>query len=147
MALGAVALGALALAVAGCYSLAEPSLRPGDSRDVLRALTRQGVRVMDALAGDSACADPGLVANALRLAVTVPTDSEPRDVYVYSFRVRDWDESEEAVDACQAEFAAANPGGVVTRVDVPTYRAFGLDWPDELALAVEAALEEASQAG
>ena len=32
------------------------------------------------------------------------------------------------VDACQAEYAAAHPGSIVTRLDIPTFRVFGADW-------------------
>ena len=137
----------LVLAVAGCYSLAEPSLRPGNSRDILLALDRRGVVVESELAGELACDDAGLVANALRLTASTASDPEERDVFIYSFRTKGWDDSAEAVDACQAEYAAANPDARISRVDVPTYRAFGPDWSAELTEAVRAALEEASQQG
>lgn len=137
----------LVLAVMGCYSLAEPSLRPGNSRDILLALDRRGVVVESALAGESACDDAGLVANAVRLTASTPSDPEQRDIFIYSFRTRSWDDSARAVDECQAEYAAANPSADIARVDVPTYRAFGPDWSNELTEAVRAALEEASKQG
>jgi hypothetical protein len=143
----ALALLMLALAAGGCYSLAEPSLRPGDSRDILLALTRRGVEVESTLAGESACGDPGLIANALHMRVSVPADPEPRDLYLYLFRARDWERSATGVDACQAEYAAAHPAALVARVDVPTYRAFGADWSTELESAVREALEEAATQG
>jgi hypothetical protein len=143
----ALAVALLAVAAAGCYSFSEPSLRPGDSRDIVQALARRGVTVEASLAGDSACADPGLIANALRVTASVASEPAPRDIFIYSFRLKSWDESVAAVDACQAEFAAGNPGAEVTRLDVLTYRAFGADWSPELAEAVRGALEEAAQAG
>jgi hypothetical protein len=142
-----IALAASGCLVAGCYSFSEPSLRPGDSRDIVQALARRGVAVDSSLAGESACADPGLIANALRVTAGAPSDPEPRDIFVYSFRLRSWEESGAAVDACQAEFAASHPGAQVTRLDVPTYRVFGADWSPELTEAVRGALEEAAQAG
>ncbi|CAN5610144.1 hypothetical protein BH23CHL8_BH23CHL8_06400 [soil metagenome] len=142
-----LALVMLCLATAGCYSLAEPSLRPGDSRDILLALDRRDVRVESILAGDSACADPALVANALRLQVTTERDPLPLDVYIYSFRVRSWDDSADRVDACEAEYAADHPGLTVSRVDVPTYRAFGAGWSTELEVSVREAFNEASSQG
>jgi hypothetical protein len=145
--LAAAVLAVAAVAAGGCYSFSEPSLRPGNARDIVGALGRRGVTVSASLAGDSACADPGLVANALRITASVPPDPKPHDVFVYSFRLKSWDESLAAVDACQAEFESSHPDAAVTRVDVPTYRAFGADWPDELTTAVRGALEEASQAG
>jgi hypothetical protein len=137
----------LCLGAAGCYSLAEPSFRPGGSRDILMALDRREVRVESILAGESACVDPALVANALRLVVTTESDPLPRDLYVYSFRVRSWDESAARVDDCQAEYAAGHPGVPVSRVDVPTYRAFGAGWSAALEDAVREAFEEASTQG
>ena len=137
----------LVLAVVGCYSLAEPSLRPGDSRDILLALDRRGVVVESVLAGESACDDAGLVANAVRLTASTPSDPVGRDVFIYSFRANSWDDSARAVEACQAAYAADNPSADIVRVDVPTYRAFGPDWSNELTAAVQAALEEASKQG
>ena len=88
-----------------CYSFAEPSLRPGDSRDVMAALARHGVVVSDVMAGESACDDPSLIANALHLVAAGPDDPDPRDVFIYLFRVRGWEDSAEAVDACQDAYA------------------------------------------
>ena len=51
------------------------------------------------------------------------------------------------MDACQAAFQAAHPGAVITRIDIPTYRAFGADWSTELAESVRGGLTEASQEG
>jgi hypothetical protein len=133
--------------LAGCYSFAEPSFRPGDPRDVLVAMTRRGVVVESSVAGESACADPGLIGNVVHLVVTVPSDVTPRDLFLYTFRSRSWEGSQPAVDACQAEYASANPGGEVVRVDIPTYRTMGLDWSDELTTIVRDALEEASTQG
>ena len=86
--------------------------------------------------------------NALHLTASSADDPEPRDVFIYLFRVRGWEGSASAVDACQAEYAAGlGADAVVQRVDVPTYRAFGADWSDALTEAVREALEEASQQG
>ena len=76
-----------------CYSFAEPSLRPGDSRDIMDALARHGVVVSDVIAGESACDDPSLIANALHLVAVGPDDPDPRDVFIYPFRVRGWEGS------------------------------------------------------
>jgi hypothetical protein len=137
----------LCLVMAGCYSFAEPSFHPGDPRDVLVELTRRGVEMESSVAGASACADPSLVGNVVRLVVTVPSDPTPRDLYLYTFRSRSWEGSKAAVDACEAEYAAANPESRVVRLDVPTYRTLGLDWSDGLTRIVEDALEEASTQG
>jgi len=142
-----VALAFASVALSACYNYATPSYHPGESRDLVGAIARQGVTVRTAVPGDSACDDPGLVANALRLAVTDPADGAARDVWVYSFRERYWDASEAQVDACQAQFQAAHPDTTIDRLDIPLYRAFGADWSAELAEFVRAGLADAAQAG
>lgn len=136
----------MTLLLVGCYSLAEPSIRPGAPRDVFFSIGRR-VQSSEPLAGESACADPGLIGNALYLTAQTDADPVPRDVYIYSFRTRSWDDSEEAVDACQAEYESAHPGSTVSRLDVPIWRVFGADWSPELTLALTEALEEAQDAG
>ena len=136
----------LALALSGCYSLTEPSFRPGDPRDVFNAIVRRGLIVSEPLAGETACADPELIANTIYLTAQLP-DGEPRDVYIHVYREKTWEQSAAEVDACQAEYAAADPDSQVVRIDVPTYRVFGADWSAELTAELRAALEEASQAG
>ncbi len=135
------------LLLASCYSFATPSYHPGEGRDLVAAIVRHGATVTATVPGDSACDDPGLIANAMRLAVTDPADGAARDVWLYSFRERSWAASEAPVDACQAAFEAAHPDSTVTRIDIPVYRAFGADWSDDLVRALEAAITEAGDAG
>jgi hypothetical protein len=132
--------------LSACYSLVEPSFRPGDSRDVFRSINRRAT-TSEPLAGRSACSDPELVANALHLTAATETDAEPRDVYIYGFRTKNWDDSEASVDACEAEYATANPGSVISRIDIPVWRVFGADWSPELIQVLEDAFEEAHDAG
>lgn len=137
----------IGLVISGCYSFAEPSFKPGDARDILMALARRGVEVHSSVTGAAACSDPDMAGSALHLVASAPDDVARRDIYIHIFRVRSWEESEQRVDACQAEYAAYRPDSTVTRFDVPTYRAFGADWSPGLVRAVEEALTEASQAG
>lgn len=135
-----------AFVLSACYSLVEPSFRPGDSRDVFQSISRRAT-TSEPLAGESACSDPDLVGNAIHLTAATATDPEPRDVYIYGFRTKTWDRSEAQVDSCQAEYEAANPGSVVTRLDIPIWRVFGADWSPELTQALEDAFDEAHDAG
>jgi hypothetical protein len=132
--------------LAGCYSFAQPSHHPGDARDLLVAIARRGVEA-EAVVGASACSDPGLIPNAIQLRATVPSDPVTRDVWIYAFRSKGWESTAAAVDACQAEFAAAHPTARLTRLDIPVYRAFGADWSGELTNAVRDGLAEAATAG
>ena len=137
----------IALIGSGCYSFAEPSYHPGDARDVLLALSRRGVTVSSSQAGGSACADPGLLGNALHLFVTVASDPVDRDVYLYTFRSKSWESSAAAVDACQAQYAASQPGVTIDRLDIPTYRVLGSGWSEELTQSLRDALAEAATQG
>ena len=141
------ALSAAPLLIASCYNFATPSYHPGEGRDLVGAIVRHGVTVRSVVPGDSACDDPALVANGMRLAVTDPDGGADRDVWIYSFRERSWESSQASVDACQQAFEAADPGATVTRLDIPVYRLFGADWSADLTQALRAAVGEASDAG
>jgi hypothetical protein len=133
--------------LSGCYGLSEPSFDPGDARDVLQLIVRRSVVVTEPLAGATACDDHDLVGNSLYLTARMPDETEPRDVYVHTYRLKNWDESAEEVDACMAEYAENHPGVEIGRLDIPTFRVFGADWSDELTDELTKAFEEAQQAG
>jgi hypothetical protein len=146
-------IGSLVLALTGafvlngCYTTAEPSFHPGNRRDILQEVMLRGIEVTDPVPGQTACDDPDLIGNSLYFTARMPGEEAYRDVYVHSYREKWWDRSEEEVDGCQATYAAANPGSVITRLDIPLYRAFGADWSEELADQLTRALEEAAEAG
>jgi hypothetical protein len=110
-------------------------------------MLRRGIVTADLLPGRTACGDPDLEGNALFMTARMPGEETPRDVFVHVYRERSWEASVGEVDACQDAYAAAHPGSVVVRLDVPTYRVFGADWSAELTEGLRAALEEASRAG
>ena len=83
----------------------------------------------------------------MHLMASVASDPTPRDIWIYTFREKYWTASQAAVDACQAAFQAAHPGAVITRIDIPTYRAFGADWSTELTESVRGGLTEAADEG
>lgn len=138
---------ALALTLTGCYGKSAPSYNPGDASQLVQEFTRRGITITATVSGDSACSDPSLVNNALHLRVTDPAKNAPRDIYIYAFRAKSWDESKAQVDACQASFAGAHAAASIERLDVPIYRVLGADWSSQLRSAVVAAITEASRAG
>ena len=125
---------ALALATVGCYSFAEPSLRPGDSLDVMAALARHGAVVTDIVAGESACDDPGLIANALHLVATAPTTRPARRLHLPVPRAAAGRTAQQAVDACQDAYADRLDGGDAGRArgraDVSGVRGGLVERPD-----------------
>jgi hypothetical protein len=136
-----------ALAVSGCYGLTEPSFDPGDHRDVLQSILRRGIVATEPLAGATACDDHDLVGNSLYLTARMPDEAEPVDVYIHTYRERNWEKSAEEVDRCMAAYAAARPDSEIRRLDIPVYRVFGADWSDELTKQLTKAFEEAQNAG
>ena len=135
------------MVLGGCYSFAEPSYHPGDARQVLLAIALHGVSVSSSVGGESACNDAGLIGNALHLRGSVASDPTTRDIYIYTFKSNKWEGSQPAVDACQSVYQAAMGVAAVTRIDIPTYRAFGADWSAELITALRDALAQAATAG
>ncbi len=135
--------------LAGCSgsNTSAPTKIPGDTSQLILAMTRRGANVLTTVSGDSACSDPSLVANALHLTVTVPTDLKARDVYIYTFRSKYWDASEAMINACQTAYASAHPGATIERLDVPDYRTLGADWSQQLQDLLQSALAETSSSG
>ena len=138
---------ATAFVASGCYSFAQPSFKPGDPRDVFNSIVRRGIVVSEPLAGQTACDDRGMIPNTLYVTARMPDEREARDVYIHTYREKRWQESLEEVDACEAEYAAANPDAEISRLDIPTYRVFGADWSEALEHELELAFEEAAKAG
>ncbi len=134
-------------AVAGCYTTAEPSFHPGDSRDILQTVLLRGIEVIGPVPGETACDDHDLVGNTLYFTARMPGEEEYRDVFVHTYREKWWDASLEEVDGCQTIYEENHPDAVVTRMDIPLYRIFGADWSEELTEELTRALEEASEAG
>jgi hypothetical protein len=137
----------LTCALASCYSSATASLHPGDASQLVQQITRRGATVTATVSGDTGCSDSTLTDNALHLTVNLPNDTQPRDVYIFTFRSTRFDSSAVAIDACQAAFASAHPGTSVTRLDIAPYRAFGAGWSQSLSATITAALTEASNLG
>lgn len=135
------------IAMAGCYSTAEPSFHPGNQRDILQTVMLRGIEVTDPVPGQTACDDRDLVGNSLYFTARMPGEQVYRDVYVHSYREKWWERSEEEVDGCQATYAEKHPDSEIVRIDIPLYRILGADWSDELTDELTRAFEEAAEAG
>ncbi len=106
-----------------------------------------GVTTLTAVSGASACPDQALNDNALALSVTTASDPEPRDVFLYLFRPRLFEETAAVMDACAADYQAASSDASISRLDVAPFRALGADWSDELRTSIELAMEVAARGG
>jgi hypothetical protein len=136
---------AAALLLTGCYGGAT-SPTPAGPSEIFAELTRNGVAIQNAVAGDAGCDDPTLVDNASHLRVSLPPDSAVSDVYLFTFRTASFGPEEELVDACR-QMVASRSTGTVEQLDVPPYRAFGLGWTPALKEALRRALVTAARGG
>lgn len=124
-----------------------PSPTPMSLVELRVFLARDSVTTLTAVSGQSVCPRQALSDNALHLTVTVPSDPVARDLYLYLFRLRDFERTGATMDACVADAVSTRPGATVSRLDVAPYRALGLDWSAELEEAVEGALHDAAPGG
>lgn len=136
----------LALSLAACGTPA-PSPSPASLVSLRGEMALLGVTTLSAVAGGSACPEQPLKDNALALSVTTESDPEPRDVYLYLFRPRSFEETSATMAACEAEFRASSPDVAIDRIDVAPFRALGAGWSDELRNSVEQALQVAARGG
>jgi hypothetical protein len=136
----------LTLSAAACGSPV-PSPAPASLVSLRGEMALLGVTTVSAVAGESVCPEQPLYDNALALSVTTPYDPEPRDVYLYLFRPRLFEETAAVMDDCAAEYQATAPGATIDRLDVAPFRALGADWSDELRSSVESAMQVAAQGG
>lgn len=135
----------LALSVAACGT-PTPTPAPASLVSLRGEMALLGVTTLSAVAGESACPDQALHDNALALTVTTASDPQPRDVYLYLFRPRSFEETAPAMDACAADYQAGS-AGTIDRLDVAPFRAIGADWSDELRESVEQAMQVAARGG
>ena len=139
------------MAACGTGVIGSPPLpTPGGYTEIFESWVLNGIAVHERTSGDPGCGDPSLADNAIHVVVSMAPDPTPRDVYLFRFRntVR-WADEAPVVDACQAAFEAisARAGGLVSRVDVSPYRAFGDGWTAELRAALERGLADVAGDG
>lgn len=135
-----------ALSVVACGGPA-PTPAPASLVSLRGEMALLGVSTLTAVAGQSACPDQALHDNALALSVTTASDPEPRDVYLYLFKPRSFQETSAVVDACVSDYEEASPSATISRLDVAPFRALGADWSDELRSSVEQAMQVAARGG
>ncbi len=136
----------LAMTLAACGGPG-PTPAPASLVSLRGEMALLGVTTLTAVAGQSACPDQALHDNALALSVTTASDPEPRDVYLYLFKPRSFEETSAVVDACMGEYEDASPGATISRLDVAPFRALGAGWSDELRSSVEQAMQVAARGG
>jgi hypothetical protein len=100
---GVVARFALALAVAACgtISTSPPAPTPADFGGIAADLTRQGVRIGNAVSGDAGCTDSELIPTAISVDASGLDQVTPVRIYLYIFRNRaSFEKLRANIDAC-----------------------------------------------
>jgi hypothetical protein len=132
-----------ALSLAACSTGAAPSPSPGGFQEVFESLARRGATVTQVVAGDSGCADPTLVANAVRLHVRLD-DGVDREIHLFGFRdVAALTRAQASLSACRLSYAEGRAGETVGSVQIGPFEAFGAPWSDRLGAVLSDALREA----
>jgi hypothetical protein len=143
-------LAALALSACGSIGGTMPPPTPADAIGVFEQWALRGITIHGRTSGDPGCQDQALDDNAVHVVVSLGLAGDHRDVYLFHFRNRvRWADGLPAVDACQGQFEArsARVGGLVERLDVSPYRAFGDSWSPDLQAALQAGLVVAAGDG
>lgn len=128
--------------VTACGAAGPPSPTPGDLTILRTALVRNGVTTLSTVSGESACPGRSLDDNAVHLTVALGDATQPRDLFLYLFRAREFDGEQTEMDGCASAYVADNPGSLVSRIDRAPYRALGAGWSSALNAAIDAALLE-----
>jgi hypothetical protein len=135
-------LAVVALALAACGTGA-PSPSPGGFQEVLEALARRGATVTQIVSGDPGCADPTLVANAIRFHVQLD-DGVDREVHLFAFRdPAALARAQASLNECMGSFTGARPGQSTGSVQVGPFHAFGAPWSERVSVLLADALREA----
>lgn len=139
-----LAVAALAVITLATCSGGTASPSPGGFQEVFEALARRGATVTRMVSGDPGCADPTLVANAIRFHVQLD-DGVDREVHLFGFRdAAALARAQASLDDCMRSFVdQGRSGEAVGSVQVGPFHAFGAPWSDRLSALLTDALREA----
>ena len=131
--------------VGACYG-GNGAPTPVGPSEIMSDITRNGMAIDGAIAGDAGCADSSLIDNATHLRVSLPPDTAVRDVYLFAFKSASYATEAPLVDACRQALATASQS-TIDQLDVPPYRVFGSGWSPAFRQALMRALTEAARGG
>ncbi len=142
------ALAVVVLLVGGCgIETGPPEPTPAAFEGIVVALQTRGISVEGVVSGDPGCADPDLVAVAVRFEASGLDAPTPHRVYLYRFRDRAaFDRLRTKVDACARAYIT-DPS-TFAAVEAPPFVLVGQGpWPPDFAAALRAGLTEAAGNG
>jgi hypothetical protein len=144
-----VARVALALAVTACgtISTSPPAPTPADFGGIASELSRQGVRVNDAVSGDAGCTDPDLIPTAIAVEASGLDQPTPVKIYLYIFRNRaSFEKLRANIDTC-ARVYVTDPETFESVEQSPFVLAGQGPWSPRFEAAIRKGLEVAAGTG
>ena len=144
-----VARVALALAVTACgtISTSPPAPTPADFGGIASQLSRQGVRVNDAVSGDAGCTDPDLIPTAIAVEASGLDQPTPVKIYLYIFRNRaSFEKLRANIDTC-ARVYVTDPETFESVEQSPYVLAGQGPWSPRFEAAIRKGLEVAAGTG
>lgn len=147
--LGAVALLAATILLAGCSALQEPAPTPTPQAfpGIVGELGRVGVEALNWTSGDAGCDDPTLHPTAIRFDVRGLDQPAPVQLRIYIFRNREaWQRRLPDVEACAAAWAT-DPATFELLQISPYVLAGQGPWPPRLEGAIRQGITAAAGTG
>jgi hypothetical protein len=141
-----VRLGLLAacLLVVGCGVSGQPTPTPRSVTDVMEGLALRGATIHQAVSGDAGCTSATLRGNAVRLELTLQSDGQRYEVYLFRWRrPAQYDEAAAEFSRCVAEHETATGADEVQVIERPPWRAFGGRWSDDMLIVLDDSLRAA----
>jgi hypothetical protein len=140
---------ALALAVSACgtISTSPPAPTPADFGGIAAELTRQGVRVGNAVSGDAGCTDPELIPTAIALDAAGLDQATPVRLYLYIFGNRaSFEKLRANIDQCARAYVT-DPESFESVEQSPYVVAGQGPWAPRFEAAIRHGLEVAAGTG
>jgi hypothetical protein len=137
----------LAVSACGTISTSPPAPTPADFGGIASELTREGLRVGNAVSGDAGCSDPALIPTAIALDATGLDQAATVRIYLYIFRNRaSFEKLRANIDSCARAYV--NDPATFESVEQSPYVAAGQGpWAPQFEAAIRHGLEVAAGTG
>jgi hypothetical protein len=138
---------ALALSACGPISTSPPAPTPADFGGIASELTRQGVRVGNAVSGDAGCTDRELIPTAIAVDAYGLDQATPVRIYLYIFRNRaSFEKLRANIDTCASAYVT-DPETFESVEQSPYVVAGQGPWAPRFEAAIRHGLEVAAGTG
>lgn len=137
----------LSVILAACETFTAPIATPGTMDDVIAGLVLRGITIHGLVSGDPGCPSSDLHDNAVRLEVSLDTRSASHEIYLLRWRrTASFGDAARPFADCVAEYQSLHPEQLISQVESEPWRAYGPNWPTDLAPRILDALRAAGGA-